>query len=294
LKEQYDTNSINNSQKEISNKNPLAHIAVYALTKAGSTIAAKLANNITNSKLIIPEKFRDTVNVKGDIDFFTTGEFTKKVSENWHLFKGHIFVMATGIVVRKIAIHLKDKTVDPAVVVCDEKGEYAISLLSGHIGGANRIAKFAASILKGIAVITTATDIQGLMAFDELAAINDWKVANPTKIKILNSMLLEGKKIALIIPENLYNKYYNSRHNLTLITPADNHNSLYNRNINSEHSPHNAEKEGKNTLMHTLKKGNYAGAVILTSLLPTPDLMNIPKKTECLLLDNAKLYDTTV
>jgi hypothetical protein len=204
-----------------SNRNQIENIAIYALTEAGSIIAAKLAENIAGSKLIIPEKFKEHVLFKGTIDFFQPGNFTQKISDNWSIHKGHIFIMATGIVVRKIAIHLKNKTEDPAVVVCDEKGKYAISLLSGHIGGGNRIAKFAASILKGDAVITTATDVQGLMAFDELASTYNWQVTNPGKIKILNTMLLEGKKIAVIIPETLYKKYYSFRHNIVLISSLD-------------------------------------------------------------------------
>ncbi|MBU0567712.1 cobalamin biosynthesis protein [bacterium] len=82
----------------------------------------------------------------------------KKVSELWGEGKTFIFIMATGIVVRTIAPLIKDKRIDPAVVVLDEKGEYAISLLSGHLGGANRLAKEIANFLGARPVITTASD----------------------------------------------------------------------------------------------------------------------------------------
>ena len=196
-------------------------IAIFALTSAGGAIAAKLAGEISDSKLIVPEKFRDIISFCGDTDFFSPGTFSLRLKENWFEFNGHIFVMATGIVVRQIAGLLTDKTKDPAVVVCDEKGEYAVSLLSGHIGGANRLAKFAASVLNGQPVITTATDVQGLMAFDELAAVKGWNIANPEKIKVLNSMLLEGHKIALFIPETLYSEYYLNCPNTVLNPAAD-------------------------------------------------------------------------
>lgn len=83
----------------------------------------------------------------------------KKVSELWGEGKTLIFIMATGIVVRTIAPLIKDKRIDPAVVVLDEKGEYAISLLSGHLGGANRLAKEIANFLGARPVITTASDV---------------------------------------------------------------------------------------------------------------------------------------
>ena len=74
--------------------------------------------------------------------------------------------MATGIVVRTLAPLLKDKRSDPAVVVCDEQGDYAVSLLSGHLGGGNTLARQVAAITGGQAVITTASDVQGKVALD--------------------------------------------------------------------------------------------------------------------------------
>ena len=140
------------------------------------------------------------------------------MEKSWKKFAGHIFIMATGIVVRKISKFIDSKTSDPAVIVCDQKGNYAVSLLSGHIGGANRLAKVAAEALGGQAVITTATDVQNLMAFDEMAAIEGWKVENPEMIKTLNSMLLEGKRIGLMVPEGIYRKHYASKTNIILIS----------------------------------------------------------------------------
>ena len=82
-------------------------------------------------------------------------ELTRDV---WDRYDGLVFVMATGIVVRMIAPLLKDKYLDPAVVVVDDARRYAVSLLSGHEGGANRLAWDAAAALGSIPVITTATE----------------------------------------------------------------------------------------------------------------------------------------
>lgn len=84
----------------------------------------------------------------------------------WDKFDGIIAIMATGIVVRSIAPLLQDKTKDPCVVVLDQKGRYAISLISGHLGGGNELAVNVAKITGGTPVITTASDVAGKTAID--------------------------------------------------------------------------------------------------------------------------------
>lgn len=77
-----------------------------------------------------------------------------------------IYIGAAGIAVRAIAPYLKDKMTDPAVLVVDEQGQFVISLLSGHMGGANRLAARTAEILGAVPVITTSSEVQGLTAVD--------------------------------------------------------------------------------------------------------------------------------
>lgn len=108
-----------------------------------------------------------------------------------------LFVGATGIAVRAIAPFVQNKTEDPAVVVMDEKGQWVIPLLSGHIGGANRLAKQIARISGGAPVLTTATDVQGLWAVDEWATREGLVISNPSAIKTVSALLLQGKEIAL-------------------------------------------------------------------------------------------------
>ena len=94
----------------------------------------------------------------------------KTFAENWQSFDAFICIMATGSVVRSIAPLLVDKRTDPCVIVVDEKGRHAISLLSGHLGGGNDLSITVAGILGGEPVITTASDTIGLAALDVWAA----------------------------------------------------------------------------------------------------------------------------
>ena len=87
-----------------------------------------------------------------------------------------IFVGACGIAVREIAPYVRDKRTDPAVVCIDERARFAISLLSGHIGGANALTAELAEALGATPVITTATDVNGRFSVDAWAAQNGWTI----------------------------------------------------------------------------------------------------------------------
>ena len=102
-----------------------------------------------------------------------------------------IFVGACGIAVRSIAPHVKSKLTDPAVICIDEQGQYVIPILSGHIGGANELAKQLASGLGVQAVITTATDINGKFSVDTWAAANGLIIDNMQRAKEISATILE-------------------------------------------------------------------------------------------------------
>jgi cobalt-precorrin 5A hydrolase len=115
-------------------------------------------------------------------------------------YDGHVFVAAAGIVVRTIAPHLTSKERDPAVVCLDPQGAFAISLLSGHLGGGNALARRCAEISGGKAVITTATDCAGLPSLDLLARERNMAIGNLGRVKTVNAALLEGRRVQLYDP----------------------------------------------------------------------------------------------
>ena len=114
-----------------------------------------------------------------------------------------IFIMATGIAVRMIAGSLKSKLEDPAVLVLDEEAQHVISLLSGHIGGANALTRELAASLGADPVITTATDVQKKLAVDVAAARLALRPSPKEQIKRFNSAVLDDAAIRYVIDENL-------------------------------------------------------------------------------------------
>lgn len=106
-----------------------------------------------------------------------------------------IFVGACGIAVRHIAPYIKSKKTDPAVLVADECGKFVISLLSGHLGGANELAQKAAQILDAIPVVTTATDLHHCFAVDVFARKNNCGILNLQAAKKVSAALLAGEKV---------------------------------------------------------------------------------------------------
>ena len=108
-----------------------------------------------------------------------------------------IFIGSCGIAVRAIAPLVKSKVSDPAVIVMDERGKYCISLLSGHIGGANRLVRILAELTGAEPVITTATDLNNLFSVDEWASSQGMKIINPGNIVKTADKILNGETIFL-------------------------------------------------------------------------------------------------
>ena len=111
-------------------------------------------------------------------------------ADDWILFVG-----ACGIAVRSIAPYVASKKSDPAVLVIDECGKFVISLLSGHLGGANELALTASEILNAQAVVTTATDLHERFAVDIFAKKNGFDIMNMTAAKEVSAAVLAGETV---------------------------------------------------------------------------------------------------
>lgn len=158
--------------------------AVIVFTAKARNIGTKLKN----VDRLVFYKYAE----KGDIPFKNVAELREKIVQYSKL----VFICACGIAVRTIAPFVKNKKEDFAVVVCDEDGKFAISLLSGHLGGANELAENVAEILGGQAVITTATDVNSIIAIDNYAKENSLEIDSMKMAKEVSAQLLNGEKVS--------------------------------------------------------------------------------------------------
>ena len=156
------------------------------------------------------KKILDESQVEADDKAFrNVKEFAKPIDSSLRDWTGRrfaqsdaiIFIGACGIAVRSIAPFVSSKKTDPAVVVIDEQGKFAISLLSGHIGGANELTEEISNLLHATPVITTATDINNKFAVDVFAKTNGCYISDMTMAKEISAAVLEGEKIACLIED---------------------------------------------------------------------------------------------
>lgn len=122
------------------------------------------------------------------------GEWTKEQMEERNAL---LFIGACGIAVRAVAPYLEDKLHDGPVLVMDERGTYVIPILSGHVGGANELARYLSEKTGAVPVITTATDINDKFAVDLFAKENDLSIVNKEGIAEVSAKVLAGEEITV-------------------------------------------------------------------------------------------------
>ncbi len=166
-------------------------VAVYGLTKGGSALAVALAKKMDWSAFV---KYGDAENNRVTL---LDRPIKQLIAEHFKRYDFLVFIMATGIVVRTIAPLIESKTTDPGVIVIDEKAKHVISLLSGHIGGANQFAKTIALAIGATPVITTATDLNDTIAFDVVAVKNDFIIANISALMHISQAMINRDVVAL-------------------------------------------------------------------------------------------------
>jgi cobalt-precorrin 5A hydrolase len=156
---------------------------------------AALTARAIRADLFLPERLKDRHPVKGA--FSSLGEALRA---NFGLYQGHVVTAATGLTVRLIAPLAASKRTDPAVVTMGQDGRFVVSLLSGHLGRANDLARMVAGVTGGQAVITTATDLERVPALEVLAADLGLRAPDLGPLPPVSRSLCEGRPIPVHDP----------------------------------------------------------------------------------------------
>jgi len=180
--------------------NQVNKIAIWVITPNGLQLAARIIDKISGCNLLISSGSIHKKKIETSFRYTVFENLAEKIEKEFSKHSGHIFIMSTGIVVRMIAPYIQSKLTDPAVLVMDDHGKHVISLVSGHIGGANDLAEKVAGFTGADPVITTATDVNNVPAIDMLAIENGLLIENPSAIKCINMAFLTKNEVRLYDP----------------------------------------------------------------------------------------------
>ena len=168
-------------------------ISVLAITKNGVSIGQNLKELFPSWNIFAPSKFS---NGSSKIIWYSESTSEKIVQ----LFKNNsalVCLFSLGAVIRLIAPHLKDKKTDPAVIVIDDKINFVISVLSGHIGGANKLTQEIAEKLGATPVITTAADVNKTIAVDLVGREFSWKIDDDSTVTKISAHMVNEEPIGV-------------------------------------------------------------------------------------------------
>lgn len=193
-------------------------VSILAITKNGINIGLKLKEIFPSWNVFAPSKFSDNRKIS-----WYTEPTSEKIIELFKNNEALICLFSLGAVIRLIAPHLKDKKTDPAVIVIDDKTNFVISVLSGHIGGANKLTNNIAEKLDAIPVVTTAADVNKTIAVDLLGRELGWKIDDDSTVTKISAHMVNEENIGVYqdagtknwfqeLPKNV--KFYDKLENL--------------------------------------------------------------------------------
>lgn len=173
--------------------------AVVAITKHGVDIARTLGQSFQNADVYYMAKHANGDEELRGIQLFE-GSVRLLFPALFPAYKGLIVIISLGAVVRMIAPLLQDKKVDPAVVVIDDKGEHVISVLSGHLGGANELTREVAASLGARPIITTASDVGQTIPVDLFGKRFGWvwESASVEKLTPVSAAVVNEEAVAIV------------------------------------------------------------------------------------------------
>ena len=168
-------------------------MAIVAITRHGIQIARKIKQRMPEVEIYVPAKHNDGGN---DIIWFSE-QSTQLVGNLFKTCDALICIFSLGAVIRMVAPYLIDKKSDPAILVIDDRANNVISALSGHLGGANALARLIASFLGAQPIITTAADVNETIAVDLVGREFGWTVENFENVTKVSAFMVNEEKIAI-------------------------------------------------------------------------------------------------
>jgi cobalt-precorrin 5A hydrolase len=169
-------------------------LAYVAVTRGGARLAARLAAALVGTVYAC-----DRWRADGGASARVLGEpLSETITALFVAYDGVVFFTAVGVAVRLIAPCVRDKREDPAVVAVDDAGRYAVSVLSGHLGGGNALAERVAAILGAEPVITTASEARGTLPVDLLGREHGWRLEHSEAVKRVSAALVNGEPVGLV------------------------------------------------------------------------------------------------
>lgn len=171
----------------------MENVSVLAITKNGINIGEKLKELFPNWDIFVPNKLS---NENKSITWYSEPT-SDKIIELFKNSNALICLFSLGAVIRLIAPYLKDKKTDPAVIVIDDKTNFVISVLSGHIGGANELTQEISEKLNALPVITTAADVNKTIAVDLVGREFGWKIDDETTVTKISAHMVNAEPIGV-------------------------------------------------------------------------------------------------
>ena len=171
----------------------MENVSVLAITKNGINIGEKLKELFPNWDIFVPSKLS---NENKSITWYSEPT-SDKIIELFKNSNALICLFSLGAVIRLIAPYLKDKKTDPAVIVIDDKTNFVISVLSGHIGGANELTQEISEKLNALPVITTAADVNKTIAVDLVGREFGWKIDDETTVTKISAHMVNAEPIGV-------------------------------------------------------------------------------------------------
>lgn len=236
------------------------NIAIISVTNQGKNISNNLYSKLMENPLILNvdqyhKNIKDTV---------------KSIFNKYDCIIG---IMASGIMIRSIAPYIHSKLTDPAILLIDDNGNFVISLLSGHMGGANDLTLKIASIIDATPVITTSTDVNHKIGIDSIAKHFYFSLENPKNIKFINKALVNNQSVDLILPSKYdFILTDDVKHSYNVI--IDNTLEMVVSSING----HDVILKPRNMVMGIGARKNIASEKVKNAILKACNILEIPVK----------------